>query len=432
MKMKLFLIAALLLSALFMLPTAHADIGVIGAFSQEQLGSMALIGIGSIEQVMKQIESIENSMTAFQDKMKAEIESTGTASVETKNALDKLSTQQREVADRLLALEQSGKNDGGGSAGSVASMGKQFTESDAYKNFAGGNAQKARFEVSNNTVTGSDVTVAPDRKPGVVAGAAQPLTLEDFLPSLPTLSNAIEFTRELAFTNNAAEVAEAGAKAESAITFELVSMPISTVAHWVRISKQLAADAPALAAYINSRMAYGVDRRVETQLGSGNGTAPNISGLLDAGNYTAHGYAAADLGATLPKLVLIRKLIADCWANGYPADAILLNPADWATIEIELLTTAATQARVNTDAMGNTRLFGVPVIQSLGITADNILVGSFGQAATVHNRQGVTVELSESDASNFTTNLVTVRAERRLALTVDRPAAILGGDLTPL
>ena len=43
-------------------------------------------------------------------------------------------------------------------------------------------------------------------------------------------------------------------------------MPVSTVAHWVKISRQLAADAPALAAYINTRMAFGVNKRVETQL----------------------------------------------------------------------------------------------------------------------------------------------------------------------
>jgi len=384
----------------------------------------------TIEAALKQMDGIENSMSQFHEKVSAEIATNGKARIETQNVLDKLGEQQREVADRMLALEQKGMgNTGGGDA--VASMGKQFTGSGAYENFQAGNTQKARFEVQNNTVVGSDVTVAPDRKPGVVGGAFAPLTLEDFLPALPTTSNAIEFTRELAFTNAAAETAEAGAKPESAVTFELETMPISTVAHWVKISRQLASDAPALAAYINMRMAYGVDRRVETQLGAGNGTTPNISGLLDTGNYTAHGYTAANLGATLPKLVLIRKLIADLMVIGYPADAILLNPADWATVEIELLTTTANQVRVGVNAQGNTTLWGVAIIQAVGITADTLLVGSFGQAATIHNREGVIVELSESDSDNFTKNLITVRAERRLALTVDRPAAILGGDLTP-
>ena len=129
--------------------------------------------------------------------------------------------------------------------------------------------------------------------------------------------------------------------------------------------------------------------------------------------------------------MLIRKMIADCWANGYPADAILVNPADWATIEIELMTTAANQARVSTNAMGTAMLFGLPVVQSIGITADTLLVGAFRQSCTVHNRQGMMVDMSNSDDDNFTKNLITIRAERRLALTVERPAAILGGDLTP-
>lgn len=431
-------LSVLCVMSIFSIGSAGADYGGVLMVSQQMdiasidqmIGFSALAGIGSIEAVMTKMETIEQSMASFQEKAQAEIEANGKASKDTQNILDKLGEQQREVADRLLKIEQSGG--GSGDQGTVVdSMGKQFTNSSAYENFSAGNTQKARFEVQNNTVTGSDVTVAPDRKPGIVGGAFAPLTLEDFLPALPTTSNAIEFTRELAFTNSAAETTEALAKPESAITFELATMPISTVAHWVKISRQLASDAPALAAYINMRMAYGVNRRVETQLGAGNGVAPNISGLLDTGNYTAHGYTAANLGATLPKLVLIRKLIADLMVIGYPADAILLNPADWATVEIELLTTTANQVRVGVNAQGNTTLWGVAIIQAVGVTADTLLVGSFGQAATIHNREGVVVELSESDSDNFTKNLITVRAERRLALTVDRPAAILGGDLTP-
>ena len=211
-------------------------------------------------------------------------------------------------------------------------------------------------------------------------------------------------------------------------------MPVSTVAHWIKISKQLAADAPALAAYVNSRMRYGVNQKVDTQLVVGDGTAPNISGTYDTGNFTAHtahGYANAALGATLKKLVLIRKIMADLWAAGYPADGILLNPADWATIEIELLTTAAGQTLLSYSDGGVPRLWGVPVIQSIGCTADIVAVGAFGQAYMVHNREGVVVEMSDSDSDNFTKNLITLRAERRLALATEKPAAVRGGDLTP-
>lgn len=199
---------------------------------------------------------------------------------------------------------------------------------------------------------------------------------------------------------------------------------------WIE-TKQLAADAPALAAYVNTRMRYGVNQKVDVQLVVGDGTAPNISGTYDTGNYTAHGYANAALGSTLKKLVLFRKIIADLYAAGFPPDAIVLNPADWATIEIELFTIAAGQTLYNVNAAGQAFLFGLPVIQSLGMAADTFQIGRFSEAYMLYNREGVVVEMSDSDSDNFTKNLITLRAERRLALATEKPAAVRGGDLTP-
>ena len=381
------------------------------------------------EAIMQALDKIEIKMTAMSTKADDELKNLGKVTNDTKNALDGIGVQQRELADRLLSLEQKGtqsidkKTD-------ESSWGSQLVKADAFGAFIAGSAQKARVEVKN-TLTGSDTTVAPDRKPGVVPGAFQMLTIESLLSSVPTSSNAIEFTKENAFTNNAAEAAEGAAKAESALTWTLVNMPISTVAHWIKISRQLAMDNVALAAYVDNRMRYGVQRKIETQLCVGDGSAPNIAGIFKSGNYTAHGYLSGALGSTLARLVLIRKMIADSWAAGYPAEAILLNPVDFANIEIELMTTAAGATRVAVDTGGVMRLFGVPIVQSVGVTADTVAVGAFSQAYQIHNREGVVIEMSESDSDNFTKNLVTVRAERRLALATEVPGAVRAGDLTP-
>lgn len=382
------------------------------------------------EKIISALDKLETKLKAMDEKADGQIKETGKIATETKSALDSLGNQQKEFADRLLKLEQKGLLPPTDATKNEDTWGAQLIKAESLKAFQQGSTSKCRIEVKN-TLTGSDTTVAPDRKPGIVAGAFQPLTLESFLLSLPTTSNAIEFTRENTFTNNAAETAEGAAKPESAITFSLINMPISTVAHWIKISKQLAADNPALAVYVNTRMRYGVNRKVETQLVSGDGTSPNISGILDAGNFTAHGYADAALGTVLKKLVLIRKIMADLTAAGYPPDGILLNPVDWAAIEIDLLTTQAGQVLLRYDELGNPRLWGLPVLQSVGMTADQVAVGAFAQAYMVHNRQDVIVELSDSDGDNFTKNLVTVRAERRLALATEVPAACRAGDLTP-
>lgn len=383
----------------------------------------------SIELVMKAVEGIEAKINAYAEKAEAEAKAAGSVSADTKAAIDALGTKQRELADELLQIKQRGIAMPGTDI-IVEGWGDQFVKSDAYRAFAGGTAQKARFQVKN-TLTGADATVAPDRKPGIVPGAFQPLTIESLYRHVPTASNAIEFTKEASYTNNAAEAAEGAAKAESAITFSLVNQPVSTVAHWIKISRQLAGDNAALAAYVDLRMRYGVNRKVETQLVAGDGIAPNLAGFMKAGNFTAHGYADANLGATLKKLVLIRKIIGDLEAAGYNPDAIVLNPADWAQVEIDIFTANTNLVAFRYDEMGRPVLFGRRVATSVGMTADNVAVGAFGDHGTIYEREGVVVEMSDSDSDNFTKNLITLRAERRLALASEVPAAVRAGDLTP-
>jgi HK97 family phage major capsid protein len=379
-------------------------------------------------EILKALDSVEAKLAAMSTKADGEALANGKVSIDTKAALEAIGVEQRVLADRLVLIEQKGTAQP--EAKADESWGSQFIKNARYADFAGGQMNKLHVEVKN-TLTGSDTNVAPQRNPGIVGGAVLPFSMEALLPSTTTSSNAIEYTREASFTNSAAEAAEGAAKAESALTWSLVNMPVSTVAHWIKISKQLAADAPALAAYVNTRMRYGVDRRVDTQLVVGDGVAPNISGVYDTGNFTAHGYADANLGATLKKLVLIRKIIGDLYAAGYPADAICLNPADWAQIEIDLLTTTSNAVRVGVNAAGQQTLFGLPICQCIGMAADTFLVGRFSEAYMVYNREGVVVEMSDSDSDNFTKNLITLRAERRLALATEKPAAVRGGDLTP-
>lgn len=387
----------------------------------------------TIETVMKSLEKLEGTLAAMSAKADGELATVGKVSADTKTAMEALGVQQREFADRLLQLEQKGLTQSPAEK-TDESWGAQLVKSDRYAAFAGGQTQKLRVEVKN-TLTGSDANVAPDRKPGIVAGAFLPFSMEALLPSTTTTSNAIEFTKEASFTNSAAEAAEGAQKGESALTWTLVNMPVSTVAHWIKISKQLAADNTALAAYVNTRMRYGVNQKVDTQLVVGGGVAPALSGTFNTGNYTAHGYTAAAITAfpatTLKRFALIRKVMGDLYAAGYPATAVVLNPADWASMEIELMTVAAGQTLFSVGAGGEPRLFGLPVIQSIGMTAGSFQVGAFGEAYMVYNREGVVVEMSDSDGDNFQKNLITLRAERRLALATEKPAAVRGGLLSP-
>ena len=387
------------------------------------------------EQINKALDGIEAKLNAMSAKADGEMATIGRVSTETKAAIETLSIEQRTFADRLQAVEQkaTAQQD---DAPKTEGWGEQFIKSGSYKAIQGAGGQsfgRASVEVKN-TVTNAIGNTYSERRPGLVEGAFRVFTVEDLLTSIPTASNAIDWVRENVFTNAAAETTEGGALPQSSITFSPGTMPVQNVGHFIKVSRQLAMDNAALAAFINRRMVYGVNLRVENQLVSGNGTNPNLSGLTNAGNFTAHGYTAASLGAAglsaTNRFDLIGKMIGDCAAADYPADVVILSTADWWTMRLA----KDTQGRYLLGDPGSSvapALFGRPVVASNAMTAGKVWVGSLSQAATLHNREGISIDLSDSDENNFQLGLVTVRAMRRLALTVEKPAAARYGDLVP-
>lgn len=378
------------------------------------------------DQLNQVVEAIEKK----QSEIDAMLKSAGAESKSAVEAAEKAAKELKAMGDRLLEIEQ--KQAEGIKKGYELpkTLGESFATSEEFKAFAEGRTSKARLEIKN-TITGqsgspatnSDTIVAPQRQVGIVSGAFRTLRIRDVMPSGTTSSNLVEYTRELAFTNSAAETAEGATKPEAALTFELVSAPVKTIAHWLKLSKQVMDDAPALASYVDTRLRYGVDLRIDQQLLNGNGSGQNIGGLAKVGNHTAFTPASGDNA-----IDSINRAIYLVAAADYNATAIILNPADWGAIE-------RTKTDDNAYVFGAPMklaptLWGLPVIATNTMTAGKFMVGAMDVAAQVWNRQGTTVEMSEADDTNFQKNLVTVRAEARLALAIYRPASIQYGNLT--
>jgi HK97 family phage major capsid protein len=386
------------------------------------------------DELIKALDSVEKKLDSMSAKADEEMKSLGKVTADTKTALDTLGVEQRVLADRLLKLEQKGTG-GEDDQPKALTFGEQFVKDAQYGSFQQKGAQRASIGIElKNTVTNAIGNTFSERRPGLVEGAFRVFTIQDLLTTIPTTSNSIDWVQENVFTNGAAEVAEGGQLAQSSITFTPGTMPVQNIAHFIKITRQLAMDNAALAAYINRRMVYGVDLRVEGQLVSGNGTTPNLAGLTKTGNFTAHGYTSASLTALglspTNRFDLIGKMIGDCALADYPADVIILNTADWWTLRL----TKDSQGRYILGDPGSSvppTLFGLPVVASNAMTTDTVWVGSLAQAATLHNREGIVVDLSDSDENNFQLGLVSIRAMRRCALTVEKPAAARFGDLTP-
>lgn len=384
--------------------------------------------------ILKAIDSVESKLTAMSTKADAEMKDLGKVTTDTKTAIDALGIEQRTLADRLLQIEQkqSAQQD---DAPKTESWGEQFVKAAGYADFQKKGAQRGSFGMEvKNTVTNAIGNTFSERRPGIVEGAFRVFTIEDLLVNIPTSSNAIDWVRENVFTNAAAETAEGSQLPQSSITFTPGTMSVQSVGHFLKITRQLASDNAALAVYINRRVVYGANLRVENQLVAGNGTTPNLSGLTNTGNFTAHGYTSASLTALqlspTNRFDLIGKMIGDCALADYPADVVILNTADWWTLRLA----KDSQGRYLLGDPGSSVvpvLFGLPVVASNAMVTGKVWVGSLSQAATLHTREGIAVEMSDSDENNFQLQLVTIRATRRLALTVEKPAAARYGDLLP-
>lgn len=400
-----------------------------------------------VELLNKAVQSVESKIEDAIKKYEGQLKETGSVANEVRSEIKALSEKYAgkvelldKVEARLAELEQ--KSAGiKGKVDRPLSIGQQFVNSDQFKAFASGSQQKARFEIKNNTIIGesgtpqqpSDVLVPADRLQGIIPGAFRALRVLDFLPTGTTNSNNVEYTKENVFTNSAAETEEnpSSGKPESGITFTLANAPVRTIAHWLKLSKQVMEDAPALATYVDRRLRYGVLLRAETQVISGNGTAPNLAGLLDSGNFTAY----SPVADATNRIDILNAAKYQVIAADYQPTAYFINPADWGVIE-RIKRGASDDGYVAGDGAGLTYIQGgmVPIIWGLPVVASNsipegqFICGAFDMATQIFLRSGVVVEMFEQDEDNVQKNLVTVRAEQRMAFAVFRPDSIVAGE----
>ena len=337
------------------------------------------------------------------------------------------------VSDDLVAVQQeiaAGITNGNQTP---MNLGQFVVAQEGFTAFANGGAPAlgSKFTVQASTITGqegsppenSPILVRPDRRDGIVPGAFRALRIADLLVTIPTSSNAYEFTRELAFTNNAIEIAEGAVKPETDLTFELLTVNIRTIAHWIKASKQILADSPAVAAYINIRMLYGVDAREDAQLLNGDGAGQNIDGMTNAGNFVAFTPVSGDTA-----MDSLNRSKYEIITNDYAADGLILNPADWGAIE---RLKDSQGAYIVGDPFGTI----IPMMWSLPVAiSNNMAAGQFHMAAYATtfdhlDREQTTIEMGFVN-DDFTRNLVTMRAEKRTALATLRPASARYGALT--
>ena len=385
-----------------------------------------------LKQLAAELKTATDEVKTLAEDLKTKYEAGQTVSEEAKSKADTALTSMNELKSRLDEAEQKLARRGSNAPEARKTIGQQVVEGDAFQSFAarrGSRMGRVAIDVTgmHADITSATASAGPvlqdQRIQGIIPLPQRRMTVRDLLTQGRTSAQSITYYRELGFTNNADVVSEGTLKPQSEITFESVTQNVTTIAHWMKASKQILADVPMLQSTIDGRLIYGLRYAEEQQLLNGDGTGENLEGLITAATAYSAPFAVSDeTMIDKVRLALLQAALAE-----YPATGVVMHPTDWARIETE----KDSQGRYiigNPQGVIQPTLWGVPVVATQAISVDKFLAGAFQLGAQIFDREDAAVMISDEDGDNFVKNMVTLLAEERLALAIFRGEAFTYGD----
>ena len=415
----------------------------------------------TIEELMAMLKKNAAEIKAKQEAMDLEIKSNGKVSVETKSALDLAKSSQAETKaalelaqtdhkelkstleimdKKLIDLELESKRLKESAPKEYKSAGELLIKSDEFSSLAssvknGGMSYTLETKDISTGSSSAGALVNTYRDPTVYRDPNRPLRIRDLISSVSTSTGAVEFMRQNVFTNNAGpQNGELTDKAKSEITWELISLAGSTIAHHVIASRQSLSDAPMLRSLIDVDLNYGLQLESDVQLLSGTGSGGDMTGLLvDSDIPTVGEIATGTSAGDVPAAMIdhIRAAVTQCQTNEYyNMTGVVLNPTDWATLETAKATDGHYLMIQFPANGGEERIWKMPVVVTNAMPADNFILGDWMMGAKIYDRESLEIRVSESHDGLFIKNGVAILAEERYTLGIQRPKAFCKGLFT--
>ena len=206
---------------------------------------------------------------------------------------------------------------------------------------------------------------------------------------------------------------EGSSKAQVDYDVTMVNTSVSFIAGFAKVSRQMLQDLPFLQAYLSQSLLEDWNRRVN------NSFMATITASATAGSTSATPVAERVVDYTAQHLAL---------GLGQP-NLILTTHAVWASI----LKTQPTNGSysvpggITIGANGETRIIGIPVVPHSQIVSGKIYVMNTN-AFAIAQASGLAVRSTEFDQDDFVKNVVTYRAEARVALLSFQPTAAIYGS----
>jgi HK97 family phage major capsid protein len=303
---------------------------------------------------------------------------------------------------------------------SMKSVGVQFVESHAFKRLNGRHiGDTSTLDIDMKTLMQTSAGWAPEttRNGVVVDFATRPLQVAELIPTTETTQNAVTYMEETTFTNNAAEIAEAGTYPEAALALTEQSVLVRKIAVFLPVTDEQLQDEAQVRTYVENRLAFMIRQRLDLQILVGNGTAPNLRGLLNVLNIQTQAKGADPTPDAVYKAMTKIRVTGQAEPN-----LIVMHPNDWMDIRL-LRTPDGVYIWGNPSDAGPERMWGLRVAQAQALTENTGLVLDT-QYVSLAYRRGIDVQVSNSHGTFFVEGKQAIRADVRVALVPYRPAAI--------
>ena len=203
-----------------------------------------------------------------------------------------------------------------------------------------------------------------------------------------------------------------------------------------KYSKEMADDLPNVLSEVRNFLLADLRREVDRQILAGDGTVTSSEGELRGILEYATAFNAGDLAGTVIQpnnFDVVEAAATQVLVGLHNPNIVVVHPVDAAKMNLSKAEDGHYVMPPFITAGGAT-VSGLRVVVNTGITAGDFLVGDFSKS-TVKYRQGIQVELSNSDSDDFSKDRFTVKATTRLAHRVrgnDSGAFVTGAFATAI
>ena len=247
----------------------------------------------------------------------------------------------------------------------------------------------------------------------VVTGARTPLVIRDLFGAEQISGSTLVYLVEGALQGAPAVTAEGAEKPQIHFADPTQkTVTLAKIACHIKESDEYINDFPFLASAINGRLLYELGLVEQGKL---------VTDLLGTSGIQTGTYAATGTATDIAEAILQAAMDVQA-STGFAADAVALNPADWYILRTGKYNNGTYYGGGYFGEQSIPNIWGIPVCVSASITSGTVVVGAFKTCASVVTNGGVSVEAVNTNEDDFVKNLMTIRAEERLALAVRRPA----------